>query len=63
MDKEKSIIPFTEAESTTGDHNNRCSPHRMKSNTFIYQTFHLPQPPESTTLHFVNTNLNQLQNH
>jgi hypothetical protein len=28
MDKEESITPFTEAESTTGDHLDRCSPHR-----------------------------------
>jgi hypothetical protein len=49
MDKEKSIITSSEAESTTGDHNDRCSPLRMKSNPFIYQTFQFPQPPPSNS--------------
>jgi glutamine synthetase type III len=49
MDKEKSIIPSSEAEFTTGDHNNRCSPFRMGGNTFIYQTFQLSQPPSSNS--------------
>jgi hypothetical protein len=51
MDKEKSIIPFREAESTTGDHQPN-----IPISSIVY-----PQL-ESTTLHFVNTNPNQLQN-
>jgi hypothetical protein len=61
MDKEKSIIPSSEAESTTGDHNNWCDPDRMGGNTFIYQTFQFPQPPTSSS-NKQHTNLNRLQN-
>jgi hypothetical protein len=57
MDKEKSIIPFTEAESTTGDHHDRCNPHRMGGNTFIYQTFQFPQSSSSNSnqQHFISS--------